>query len=167
LSDAKQPNSRAACDLSQVCELAISSNGGVGTGTGATIKNDLETPPQTDPVPNLPFTLTEEIDYPHPVTRGAPGHTGQGACYPANGVMTITADASSTLVLDIVGEACQVGPSPAQLIFTGSYVSDRASTGQFANTDAIGGVSINNPSGLEGTSKNMKASLLGQVKYTP
>ena len=166
LSDAKQPNSQAACDLSHVCELAVSSNGGVGTGTGATIKNDLETPPQTDPVPNLPFTLTEEIDYGHPVTRGVPGNTGQGACYPATGVMTIT-DVSSTLVLDLVGQACQLGASPAQLIFTGSYVSDTTSTGLFANADGIGTLSINNPSGLEGTSNNMKASLLGQLKYTP
>jgi hypothetical protein len=167
LSDATQPNSEAGCDLSHVCALAISSNGGAGSGTGATIKNDLETPPQVDPAPNLPFSLTEAIDYPHPVTRGAPGNTAQGACYPASGVMTITADASSTLVLDIVGQACQVGPSPAQLVFTGSYVSDTASTGQFANTDGIGSVSINNPSGLDGTSKNMKASFLGQLKYTP
>lgn len=167
LSDAKLPDSQAACDLSHVCELAISSNGGIGTGTGATIKNDLETPPQTEQVPNLPFTLTETIDYPHPVTRGAPGNTGQGACYPVNAVMTITADASSSLVLDIVGQACQVGASRAQLIFTGSYVSDTTSTGQFASTDGIGSVSINNPSGLEGTSNDMKASLLGQLKYTP
>jgi hypothetical protein len=167
LSDADQSNSQAACDLAHVCELAISSDGGPGTGTGATIKNDLETPSQIDPLPNRPFTLTEEIDYPHPVTRGVPGNTGQGACYPVNGVMTIAADASSTLVLDIVGQACQVGASPAQLIFTGSYVSDTASTGDFANTDGIGSMSINNPSGLEGTSKKMKASFLGQLKYTP
>jgi hypothetical protein len=170
LSEASPPDFEAACDLSHVCELVISSNGGAGTGTGATIKNELETPGQTDPAPNLPFTLTETIDYRHPVTRVAqdePVSTGQGACYPANGVMTITADASSTLVLDIVGQACQVGQSPAQLVFTGSYVSDTASTGQFANADGIGSMSINNPSGLEGTSQDMKASFLGQLEYTP
>ena len=167
LSDATQPNSDDACDLSHVCELALSSSGGAGTGTGATIKNDPTTSTQTDPVPNLPFTLTETIDYPHPVTRDANGHSGQGACYPAIAMMTITADASSTLILDIVGQACQVGPGPKQLVFTGSYVSDAASTGQFANIDGIGSVSINNPSGLEATSTDMKASFAGQLKYTP
>jgi len=166
LSDATQPNSEDECDLSHVCELVISSNGGAGTGTGATIKNEFETPGQTDPAPNLPFTLTETIDYPHPVIKER-ANANQGACYPANGVMTITADASSTLVLDIVGQACQVGWNPAQLVFTGSYVSDAASTGQFANVDGIGSVSINNPSGLEGTSEDMKASFLGQLLYTP
>ena len=170
LSDATQPNSEDECDLSHICELVISSNGGAGTGTGATIKNEFETPGQTDPAPNLPFTLTEAIDYRHPVTRVGrddPGNTGLGACYPANGVMTITADASSNLVLDIVGQACRVGQSSKQLVLTGSYVSDAASTGQFANVDGIGSVSINNPSGLEGTSEDMKASFLGQLKYTP
>jgi len=167
LSDPTQPNSGNACDLSHVCELALSSNGGAGTGTGATIKNDVETSSQTDPAPNLPFTLTETIDYPHPVSRNAYGNSGQGACYPANGMMTMTADAYSTLVLDIVGQACQVGKSGKQLVFTGSYVSDAASTGQFANVDGIGSVSINNPSGLEATSKDMKASFSGHLLYTP
>ena len=167
LSDPTQPNSGDACDLSHVCELALSSNGGAGTGTGVTIKNNVGTSAQTDPAPNLPFTLSETIDYPHPVTRNAYGNRGQGACYPANGMMTMTADASSTLVLDIVGQACQVGQSPAQLVFTGSYVSDAASTGQFASVDGIGSVSINNPSGLEGTSKVMKASFSGHLLYTP
>jgi hypothetical protein len=165
LTDAKQPESEA-CDLAHVCSLVISSNGGAGTGTGVTIKNDPATSTQADPAPNLPFTLTETIDYRHPVIKER-DNAGQGACYPANGVMRITADASSTLVLDIVGEACQVGPSPAQLIFSGSYVSDTASTGQFADADGIGTVNINNPSGLEGTSQNMKASFLGQLKYAP
>src|SRR5579864_1191458 len=71
LSDATQPNSGDACDLSHVCELALTSNGGAGTGTGATIKTDVETSSQIDPAPNLPFTLREAIDYPHPVTRDA------------------------------------------------------------------------------------------------
>ena len=150
LSDPKQPNSEDACDLLHVCELALSSNGGAGTGTGATIKNDVGTSSQTDPAPNLPFTLTETIDYAHPVTPVAKGNSGQGVCYPANGVMTITADANSTLVLDLVGQACRVGQGAKQLVFTGSYVSDAASTGQFANVDGIGSVSINNPSGLDG-----------------
>ncbi len=167
LSDPKQPNSDDACDLSHVCELALSSDGGAGTGLGATIKNDPTTSSQTDPAPNLPFTLTETIDYPHPVTRNAYGKSGQGACYPANGMITMTADAYSTLVLDIVGQACQVGQAGKQLVFTGSYVSDAASTGQFANVDGIGSVSINNPSGLDATSKDMKASFSGHLLYTP
>ena len=178
LSDPTQPNSNDECDLSHVCELALSSNGGAGTGTGVTIKNQAGTP-QTDPAPNLPFTLTEEIDYrnpsvipihrltPYHVTGDANGNSGQGACYPANGMMTITADASSTLVLDIVGQVCRVGSSTTQLVFTGSYISDAASTGQFANVDGIGGVSINNPSGLEGTSTDVKASFTGHLLYTP
>ena len=167
LSDPKQPNSGDACDLSHVCELALTSNGGAGTGTGATIKTDVETSSQIDPAPNLPFTLTEAIDFPHPVTRYAHGNGGQGACYPASGTMTITADASSTLVLDIVGQACQVGQGAKQLVFTGSFVSDAASTGQFANVDGIGSVSINNPSGIHATSTNMKVSLSGHLKYAP
>ena len=167
LSDPKQPNSDDGCDLSHVCELALSSSGGAGTGTGATIKNDVGTSSQTDPASNLPFTLTETIDYAHPVTRDANGNSGQGACYPANGMMTITADVYSTLVLDLVGQACRVGQGAKQLVFTGSYVSDAASTGQFANVDGIGSVSINNPSGLDATSTNMKASFTGHLKYTP
>jgi hypothetical protein len=111
--------------------------------------------------------LTETIDYQHPITKGVPGRTGQAACYPANGVVTITASTTSALVLDIVGQACQVGQNPTQVIFTGSYVSDEASTGLFANTDGIGQVSINNPSGLEGSVTTMKASFQGQLKYTP
>ncbi len=166
LSSAKQLNYDAACDLAYVCEVVISSNGGAGTGTGATIKNDLATSTQTDPAPNLPFTLTETIDYPHPAIK-ARGNASQGACYPANAWMTITVDASSTLALDIVGQACQMGLSSDQLVFTGAYVSDAASTGQFANVDGIGSVSISNPSGLESTSQNMKASFFGQLKYTP
>ena len=167
LSDPARPNSNDACDLSHVCELALSSNGGVGTGTGVTIKNDVGISAQTDPIPNLPFTLTEAIDYPHPVNRFGDHNSGQGVCYPANGMVRITADASSTLVLDIVGQACQVGQTAKQLVLTGSYVSDAASTGQFANVDGIGSVSINNPSGLEGTSNEMKASFSGHLLYTP
>ena len=81
--------------------------------------------------------------------------------------MAIAIDASSTLVLDIVGQACQVGPSAAQLVFTGSYVSDAASTGTVADADGIGTVNIVNPSGLFGTGTNMKISLVGQLKYGP
>jgi len=51
------------------------------------------------------------------------------------------------------------------MIFTGSYVSDAASTGTVANADGIGTVNINNPSGLNGTGTNIKASLVGQLKY--
>ena|SRR5579864_3699983 len=173
LSDARQPNSQAACDLAHVCELAISSAGGAGTGTGATIKNSFETSPQVELLPNLPFTLTETIEYPHPVTKGVPGNTGQGACYPASGVMTITINPSWTLVLDMVGQLCQVGSSSARLVFTGSYVADAASTGPYP--DGIGSANINNPSGLSGAgtytsaadTTYMKASLVGQLKFFP
>jgi hypothetical protein len=119
LSDARQPDARA-CDFEHVCALAISSAGGAGTGTGTTIKTSFETVSQGEPSPNLPFTLTETIDYPHPVTKGVRGDNGPGACYPSSGVMMIAIDASSTLVLDIVGQACQVGSSTARLVFTGS-----------------------------------------------
>ena len=84
--------------------------------------------------------------------------------------MTIAIDASSTLVLDIVGQACQVG---AAQVLTGTYVADAASTGKVANADGIGTVNINGPSGLSGARTYtsaadttwMKASLMGQLKY--
>ena len=75
------------------------------------------------------------------------------------------ADSSSILVLDIVGQACQVGSNTAQLVFSGSYVTDSSSNGSFANADGIGTLSINTPSGLHGTGTTMKASLEGQLKY--
>jgi hypothetical protein len=165
LSDARQPESQEECDLRHVCALAISSAGGAGTGTGTTIKTSFESAPQGEPPPNLSFTLTETIDYAHPVTKGVHGDNGSGACYPGSGVMAIAIDASSTLVLDIVGQACQVGNNTAQLVFTGSYVSDAASTGKVADADGIGAVNIVSPSGLFGTGTNMKASLVGQLKY--
>jgi len=165
LSNASQPDSNEACDLSHVCALAISSAGGAGTGTGATIQTSFQSASQGQPPPNLPFTLTETIEYGHPATRNVHGGNVAGACYPASGVMSIAIDASSTLVLDIVGQVCQVGSSTAQMIFTGSYVSDAASTGTVANADGIGTVNINNPSGLNGTGTNIKASLVGQLKY--
>ena len=162
LTDAKRPDSEA-CDLDHVCALAISSAGGAGTSAGTTIQTSFESSSQGQPPPNLPFTLTETIDYKHPVTKGVRGDNG--ACYPASGVMSIATDASSTLVLDIVGQACQLGSSTARLVFTGSYVSDAASTGTVADADGIGSININNPSGLFGTGTNMKASLVGQLKY--
>jgi len=162
LSGATHPNSQEACDLDHVCALAISSAGGAGTGTGTTIKTSFESTSQGQPPPNLPFGLTETIDYGHPVPKG---DTGGGACYPANGAMAITVDASSTLVLDLVGQACQVGNNTAQLVFTGSYVTDAASTGTVANADGIGSVSVNTPSGLPGSGTNMKISLEGQLIY--
>ena len=165
LSDARQPDSQEPCDLSHVCELAISSTGGAGTGTGATIKTSFESTSQGQPPPNLPFGLTETIDYGHPVTKGVHGVNGDGSCYPANGAMAIAVDASSTLVLDLVGQACQVGDNTGQLVFTGSYVTDAASTGTVANADGIGSVSISTPSGLPGSGTNMKASLEGQLIY--
>ena len=87
--------------------------------------------------------------------------------------MSIPVDASSTLVLDIVGQVCQVGNDTTRMVFTGSYVTDVASTGTVANADGIGSVNINNPSGLPGTGTNnadvtwLKASLVGQLKYVP
>jgi hypothetical protein len=164
LSAAKRPDSQY-CDLSHVCELAISSAGGAGTGTGTTIKTSFQSSSQGEPPPDLPFTLTETIDYSHPVNKSVHGDNGHGACYPGSGVMTIPIDASSTLVLDIVGQFCQVGPSSAQLVFIGSYASDAASTGKVADADGIGTVNIWTPSGLPGTGTNMKASLVGQLKY--
>jgi hypothetical protein len=170
LSDARRPDSQV-CDLDHVCELAISSAGGAGTGTGTTIQTSFQSSSQGQPPPNLPFTLNETIDYRHPVTKAVRGDNG--ACYPVSGVMSIAVDASSTLVLDIVGQACQVGSSTARLVFTGSYVSDAASTGTVADADGIGTVNINNPSGLPGTGTNnadptwLKASLVGQLKYGP
>jgi hypothetical protein len=101
--------------------------------TGATIKNDPATSAQADRPPNLQFTLTEAIEYRHPVTRAAgdeEDNAARGACFPANGVMTITANASSTLALDIVGQAGQVGHNTA--LETGRagfyYVLDSATT---------------------------------------
>lgn len=169
LSDARQPDSQQVCDLQHVCALAISSAGGAGTGTGATFKTFFQSQSQGDLPPNLPFALTETIDYAHPVSKGnGNGNKGDGACYPGSGVMSIAVDASSTLVLDIVGQACQVGRNTAQLVFTGSYVTDDASNGTFANADAIGTLNINNPSGLPDMGSRytgMKASLVGQLKY--
>jgi hypothetical protein len=165
LSAATHPNSQEACDFDHVCELAIAADGGAGTGTGTTIKTSFQSPSQVEPPPNLPFGLTETIDYGHPVTKGVHGADGGGACYPANGVMAIAVDPSSTLVLDIVGQACQVGNNTNQLLFTGSYVTDAASIGTVANADGIGTVSINTPSGLPGTGTTLKASLLGQLIY--
>jgi hypothetical protein len=166
LSGAKRPDSEP-CDLEHVCELAISSAGGAGTGTGTTIKTSPQTSSQADPSPNLPFTLTETIDYKHPTTTGVRGDNGPGACYPGSGVMTITVDASSNLVLDIVGQLCQVGSNTTQMVFTGSYVTDAASSGTVADADGIGTVNINNPSGLFSTGSNVKASFVGQLKYGP
>lgn len=173
LNDATQPGSQEACDLNHVCALAISSSGGAGMGTGVTMKTAVETSSQTDPAPNLAFTLTETIDYRHAVTRGVHDDNRPGACYPSSGVMTITVDASSVLVLDIVGQACQVSSDTSRLVFTGSYVTDSSSTGTVADADGIGTLSINNPSGITSTETNkpaadstwLKASLLGQLKY--
>jgi hypothetical protein len=88
-------------------------------------------------------------------------------------VLAIKIDASSLLVLDIAGQACQVGGSTARLLFTGTYATDVGSTGTFANADGIGRVNISNPSGLSGAGTNtsgadttwMKASLEGQLLY--
>ena len=88
LSDATQPNSSDECDLAHVCELAISSPGGTGTGTGVTVQTFFESTAQGTLPSNLPFALSETIDYPHPVTRGS-DKSGQGACYPASGEMAI------------------------------------------------------------------------------
>jgi hypothetical protein len=143
----------------------ISSAGGAGTGTGVTIINSLEAPQQVQLPPNLLFTLAETIDYPHPVSKGVPDKNGQGSCYPGTGVMTIDVGPAWTLVLDVVGQVCQIGPDTSQLLFTGSYAPSTASTGPYP--DGIGTININNPSALPGTGSNMKASLLGQLKFSP
>jgi len=165
LSQATRPDATAPCDLSHVCELVISSAGGAGFGTGVTVKNSLEAPQQVQLPPNLPFTLTEIIDYPHPVSNGAPDKNGQGSCYSVTGVMKIDVGPTWTLALNIVGQACQAGPNTAQLVFTGSYAPSTASTGPYP--DGIGAININNPSGLADTGINMKASLLGQLLFSP
>ena len=163
LSEARQPDSNEDCDLSHVCEIAISSAGGAGTGLGMTVQTSFESAAQGALPSNVPFAITESIDYQHPLNRGS-SNTGQGACYAANGVIAIE-NTSSVLVLDIVGQVCQMGTSTAQLLFTGSYVTDSASSGSFANADGVGSVSINTPSGLHGTASGMKMSLQGQLKY--
>jgi hypothetical protein len=163
LSEAKQPNSQEACDLSHVCELAISSSGGAGTGTGVTVETSFQSAAQGTLPTNLPFALSETIDFEHAVNRGSASN-GQGACYPTTAVMAI-ADGSSTLVLDMVGDVCQLGSSNMQLVFNGTYVTDSASTGAFANADGIGTMTINTPSGLHSSGTTMKASLVGQLKY--
>lgn len=162
LTEATQPNSSEECDLSHVCELAISSSGGAGTGTGVTVQTSFESAAQGTLPTNLPFALTETIDYGH-AKRGS-FRDDQGACYPATGVMAI-ADASSTLVLDTVGEVCRLGSNNTQLVFSGSYVTDSASTGAFADADGIGTMTVNTPSGLQGSATTLKASLVGQLKY--
>jgi hypothetical protein len=166
LSGATHPNSTEACDFNHICALAISAAGGAGTGTGTTIKTSFESSAQGEPPPNLPFNLLETIDYEHPVTKGVHGDNGGGACYPANGVMAITVDPASVLVLNIVGQACQVGNNTNQLLFTGNYVTDGASNGSVANADGIGTVNINTPSGLPGSGTTMKVSLVGQLIYS-
>jgi hypothetical protein len=165
LSGATHPNSQEACDFEHVCALAISSTGGSGTGTGTTIQTSFQSSSQGQLLANLPFSLTETIDYGHPVTKGVRGANGGGACFPGIGVMSIAVDPSSTLVLDIVGQACQVGNTSAQILFTGGYVTDAASSGTVANADGIGSVNINTPSGLPGSGTTMKASLEGQLIY--
>jgi hypothetical protein len=166
LADATQPNSGPACDLSHVCDLVISSEGGSGTGSGATI-HFLETNSSSEvTLQNLPFTLTETIDYQHPVIKNAPGNNG-GSCYPANGRLEITDSSTSPasqLVLDVVGQGCQLGRSTLLLVVTGSYVTD-TSSGEFSGADGIGSLNINNPTGLPGTAQNEKASLVGQLEY--
>ena len=173
LSGATQPDSLKTCDLNHVCALAISSAGGAGTGTGTTIKTSFEKSSQGEPSPNLPFLLTETIDYAHPLTKGVRDDNSAGVCYPGSGVISIAVDASSILVLDIVGQACQVGKDTTRLVFTGSYATDVASNVTVANADWIGSVNINNPSGLSGAGAYtstadttwMKASLVGQLLY--
>jgi hypothetical protein len=171
VSAATQPDSQEACDLAHVCALVVSSAGGAGTGTGTTIKTSFETTSQGQPLPNLPFTLTEEIDYTQPASRSVRGESRGPTCYPATGEMAITVDQNSTLVLDIVGQACQVGSSTARMVFTGSFAADSASTGTVVNADGIGSLSINHPSGLSGAGTPsadttwIKAALVGHLLY--
>ncbi len=163
LADATRPNSGKACDLSHVCDLVISSAGGSGTGTGATIKF-LETNSSSEvTIQNVPFTLNETIDYQHPAIKTAAGNN----CYPANGTLEIVDSSTSPashLNLDVVGQGCQVGRSTTQLIVTGSYATS-ASDGEFSGADGIGSLNINNPTGLSDTVEDAKASLIGQLEY--
>ena len=162
LADARQPDSESACDLSHVCALVISSSGGAGTGTGATLEGVINPPPQGELPPNLPFVLEEAIDYAHPVNKSE-NRIGI-TCYPANGALAVTVG-PSTLNLGIAGQVCQRGDASSQVVLTGSYFTVAGSTGEFEDADGVGTVNINNPSGLPGSGKNAKASLAGQLKY--
>ena len=144
LTEAAKPKSGEDCDLSDVCDLVIESDG-TEPGTGFTIKREFATGDFVFPG-NLPFVLDEVVDYGHPVANGA-----GGACYPATGTVTITVGTSGKLVLDFQGQACQLGKSEhVALVFYGAYAGDRASTGIFANAEAIGNFTMEGPSGLDG-----------------
>ena len=154
------PKSTTACDLSHACQLVVDSAGGAGTGTGLQV-NELFNPPQGPLPSNLPFELVETIDYPHGVRNGV-----GGSCYPVNGTITATVDASSTLVLDFQGQACEMATAQGEVIVDGHYIGDPASTGEVANPDAVGSIDIESPSGLESTATALKASLTGQLLFS-
>jgi len=142
LTEAAKPRSGAACDLSDVCDIVIESDG-TEPGTGITIKREFATGEFVFPG-NLPFVLDEVVDYGHPVANGV-----GGSCYPATGTVTITVGTSGKLVLDFQGQACQLGKSERDaLLFNGAYAADRASTGTFANAETIGSFAMEGPSGL-------------------
>ena len=155
LTETAEPKSGAACDLSDVCDLVIKSDG-TEPGTGFTIQREFSTGDFVFPG-NLPFVLEELVDYKHPVTNGV-----GGSCYPAIGTVTITVGTSGNLVLDFQGQACQLGEHVA-LLFNGAYTGDSASTDTFANAEAIGNFTMEGPSGLNGHFTTAKVSLNGQL----
>jgi hypothetical protein len=158
LSGASPPHSTMACDLAHVCDVVVSDAGGK-PGHGLQVKA-LFNPPQGQLPPNLPFRLTETIDYPDAVTNGA-----GGACYPVNGTITAQVNSSSKLVLDFQGQACEMAAGRGEAIVDGHYIGDPASTGELADLDAIGAVDIKGPSGLADSATTLKASLTGQLLF--
>jgi hypothetical protein len=158
LIGSSQPNSTVACDLAHVCEVVVADAGGKA-GHGLQVRTLFE-PPQGQLPANMPFQLTETIDYPHAVTNGA-----GGACYPVNGTILAQVDASSTLVLDFQGRACEMASAPGEVIVDGHYIGDPNSTGKVADLDAIGSIQIESPNGLQNSVKALKASLTGQLLF--
>ncbi len=148
------------CDLSHVCDLVVSSQG-VAPGTGATIKREFAKGDYVFPG-NLPFVLDQVVDYTHPAPNGA-----GGLCYPSTGTLTVDVTKVGTLVLDFQGQACQLGKKTETqaLLFSGAYTGDTASTGKFANAEAIGTFNIVGPSGLPvtGAFDTAKVSFSGQL----
>jgi hypothetical protein len=149
------------CDLSHVCDLVVSSQG-VAPGTGATIKREFVTKGEYVFPENLPFVLDQVVDYTHPAPNGA-----GGSCYPSTGTLTVDVTKVDTLVLDFQGQACQLGKKTETqaLLFSGAYTGDTASTGKFANAEAIGTFNIEGPSGLpvKGAFDTAKVSFSGQL----
>ena len=158
LTGATRSDSTKSCELGHVCQVVVASAGG-SAGNGLQVRT-LFNPPQGDLPPNLPFELTETIDYPDRFTNGA-----GGTCYPVNGTITAEVDLSSTLVLDFQGQACEMTAAPGEVIVDGYYIGDPASTGTVADLDAVGSIQIESPNGLKGGVTKLKASLRGQLLF--